>query len=82
MSKTDGGRSGLLGTQQCARQVKISGLLYDVVMASEREIKFTLEQAIKTRRRGTGITYSLTSTLDGVGGLRPRPRCFTPRMTR
>jgi hypothetical protein len=29
MSKTDRERSGLLGTQQCARQVRISGLLYD-----------------------------------------------------
>jgi len=29
MSKTDRERSGLFSTQQCARQVRISGLLYD-----------------------------------------------------
>ena len=70
MSKTDGQRGGLLGTQQCARKVKISGLFYDVVMASEREVKFTLQQAMKAQRDSTGIPYSfiLTSTLDGVGG--------------
>jgi hypothetical protein len=58
MSKTDRGRSGLLGTQQCARQVRISGLLYDIVMVTEREVKFTLEQAMKAQRGSTGIPYS------------------------
>jgi hypothetical protein len=49
-------KSGLLGTPQCARQV-ISGLLYDVVIASVREVKFALEQPMKALRRSREITY-------------------------
>ena len=50
---------------------KISGLLYDVVMASGREVKFTLEQTMKAQRGSTEIPCSfffLTSTLNGVSG--------------
>ena len=63
-------RSELLGMQQCAGQVKISGLLYDVVMASEREVKFiprTDHEGPEGQYRNN-LLFFLTPMLDGVSG--------------
>jgi hypothetical protein len=43
------------------------------------KVKFTLEQAMKAQKGSRDITtLSLTSALDGVGWLTPRPGRFTP----
>jgi hypothetical protein len=41
-------------------------------------VKFTLQQAMKTRRRFIGLILSLTSALYGGGWSMPRPGRFTP----
>ena len=43
-----------------------------------KKVKFSLEQATKTQRRGISSTLYLTSALDGYGWSKPSPGCFTP----
>jgi len=42
------------------------------------KVKFTKEQVTKAQRGADVWLYSLTSALDGVGWLTPRPGNFTP----
>jgi hypothetical protein len=44
----------------------------------ETSIKFTLEQVTKDQKGNKGITLSLTSALDGVGGQRYAPAALPP----
>jgi len=45
-------------------------------------VKFTLEEATKVQRGCRGISLSLTSALDGVGGQRHIPTVLPPEKTR
>ena len=55
---------------------------YVLSTGSGVKVKFTRKQATKAQSGSIGITISLTSTLDGVGGQLHAPAALPPVKTR